>query len=297
MSIILSKKTIQKINEILEADQGATYRGFLGKVLPHMADAYREDESGPRTHLGASLIGGECTRALWYSFRWAKTEKFSGRIVRLFNRGHLEEGRFIALLLMIGCQVYQQDENGNQFRLKDAGGHFGGSLDGIITNCPDVPDEIALVEFKTHGEKSFKELQLKGVKVCKLEHFVQMQIYMGKMGLRFALYLAVNKNDDDLYGEIILFDENVFNFYIQRANNIIFSDVALEKISNTPGWYKCKFCTFNKICHYGDRMDINCRTCKHSIATENGTWVCGTTGEELDKQAQLNGCNIYDPIK
>ena len=44
-----------------------------------------------RAHLGASMIGRECNRALWYGFRWATVPNFPGRVLRLFKRGHDEE--------------------------------------------------------------------------------------------------------------------------------------------------------------------------------------------------------------
>ena len=131
-NITLASKTIAKIDAMIKADQGASFRGWLGKVIPHMGDAYRTDEDGHRSHMGASLIGGECPRAIWYGFRWATKSNFEGRLLRLFNRGHLEEARFIAMLLMIGCEVYQQDAEGNQFRISHAEGHLGGSGDGVV---------------------------------------------------------------------------------------------------------------------------------------------------------------------
>ena len=43
-----------------------------------------------RTYLGASIIGKECKRALWYDFRWATRESFDGRMYRLFQTGFAE---------------------------------------------------------------------------------------------------------------------------------------------------------------------------------------------------------------
>jgi hypothetical protein len=43
-------------------------------------------DNGYRAHLGASLIGTECERAIWYSFRWATRARHTGRLLRL-NRG------------------------------------------------------------------------------------------------------------------------------------------------------------------------------------------------------------------
>ena len=59
----------------------------------------REATEKARTYLGASIIGKECSRALWYDFRWASREKFDGRMLRLFQTGHLAEGRFVNDLL------------------------------------------------------------------------------------------------------------------------------------------------------------------------------------------------------
>lgn len=294
----LATKTLKAIDEAISADQGSTYRMWLGRVIPHIGDAYREGNDGFRTHLGASLIGKECARAIWYDFRWATRSDFDGRMIRLFNRGHLEEARFIAMLLAIGCQVYQQDENGNQYRISDVNGHFGGSGDGIITGCPDLPQGTAcLTEFKTHSEKSFKELKDKGVKEAKWEHFVQMNVYMEKMGLPAALYLAVNKNTDELYGEIVVKDSATAEQYIERARKIVWLEQPPKKLSNTPGFWKCRFCNHRDVCHLNKHPDKNCRTCEYSKPNENGGWTCGYYNSEIPKEVQLKSCESYQVKK
>ena len=60
------------IDKAIQADQGAAYRGWLGKVLPHMSDAYRDtEESGPHQQMGVLNPPGDCTRRNGYSFHWA----------------------------------------------------------------------------------------------------------------------------------------------------------------------------------------------------------------------------------
>lgn len=295
MRPIIAHATLKAISDALERDQGASYRGWLAKVLPHIGDAYRTEDDGFRSHMGGSLIGRECAREIWYGFRWTTKPKFPGRVLRLFNRGHLEEGRFIALLLMIGCEVYQQDENGKQFRISHAGGHFGGSGDGVVIGIPDLPaGTTALAEFKTHNDKSFKELVSKGVRDAKFEHFVQMQVYLRKMGLAVALYVAVNKNDDDLYAEIIHLDSAVADQFLDRGQNLVFMRSPPKKINESPGFYKCKFCDHNKVCHLKKAPEINCRTCEHSLAREDGQWVCLLKDAVIPKEVQLTGCASYE---
>lgn len=300
----IAAQTLAAISVAMEKDQGARYRTLLRELMPLAEDAYRGEEDAFRSHLGASLIGRECARELWYSFHWTTAPTFEGRMLRLFNRGHLEEPRMVALLRLIGCTVWQLDENGKQFRVSGYKGHFGGSMDGVVLGLPEMPDEPALAEFKTHNDKSFQKLKGDGVREAKLEHYVQMQIYMGKNALRWALYMAVNKNDDDLYAELVAFDRETFERFDQRAAGIIDAQEAPPRISESPGWYKCKICPFAPVCHGAALPDVNCRTCRWSTPVEGGKWVCEnpkvmaehgqTTPVELDKETQLRGCPHYE---
>lgn len=296
-AIIYATKTYAAIDHNIFEDQGARYRMALGKVIPHMADAYRGEDGGFRSHLGASMIGRPCAREIWYGFRWAHKPKFGSRMLRLFNRGHLEEARFIAMLLAIGVQVYQQDANGNQFRISDVGGHFGGSGDGVAIGIPDLPaGRPCLLEFKTHGSKSFVKLAASGVQVAKPEHYAQMQTYMRKMNLMYAFYGAVNKDNDELHLEILMLDPLHADQFLDRGRQIIMMRQPPERINKSPAWYECKYCDMKDICHYDAPVERNCRTCYHVQVIDNGTWVCGQTGEIRDKEQQLAGCGDYLPF-
>lgn len=296
MAIILATKTLEAINAALHKDQGAKFRGHLEKLMPLAGDAYSTDETPFRKHLGASLIGRKCSRELWYSFRWSRHTKHEGRMIRLFNRGHLEEPRFVAMLLTIGATVWQLDANNKQWRIVGSYGHFGGSLDGVAIGIPDLAlDEPCLTEFKTHNDNSFSKLQKEGVKSAKLEHYIQMQIYMHKMNLKYALYMAVNKNNDEMYAEIIQLEDSTAMRYLDRATFIIESKEAPEKISASPSWHECRFCDYKAICQGKDLPAVNCRTCANSTISINGggEWVCAKTNEILTVEKQLVGCDNY----
>lgn len=298
----LATKTLAAIEEAFQKDQGATFRKFLGELMPQAADAFNPNHDDWRDHLGASLIGRECIRELWYSFRWATLKRFDGRMLRLFNRGHLEEPRFLAMLMMIGCQVWSVDANGKQFRISGHRGHFGGSMDGVALGIPDLPTEPVLTEFKTHGDKSFTKLIEAGVMKAKWEHFVQMTIYMGKNNLRFALYCAVNKNDDAIHLELVQFDPIIYAKYLQRSEQVIDSTTPPPKINQSPGWYKCKFCDQIDVCHNDAVPARNCRTCIWSRVWDNGEWVCceptadAAFGDNvpLSREDQRKGCELYE---
>ena len=60
----IATKTLEAINNALEADDGARFRGLFRDALPEISDAFNDvPDTMPRTHLGGSLIGGECARA------------------------------------------------------------------------------------------------------------------------------------------------------------------------------------------------------------------------------------------
>jgi hypothetical protein len=312
-TVTVAHRTLDAIDGAIAADQGARFRQLEGQLFPKADDAYRGEEEAFRSHLGASVLGGDCARHLWYNFRWATRPHFDGRTLRLFNRGHLEEPRFIAMLMMIGCEVWQYDAQGKQFRVSWADDHAGGSGDGVARRIPDLDVKTAaVVECKTHGEKSFIELAGnlqnwrayrrapasnafpgQGVRIAKFEHFVQMQIYMRKMGLAAALYLAVCKNTDDLYAEVITLDAEFADQFIDRGEKLIWMDAPPPKINESPGFFKCRFCDDRPVCHLKAEPARNCRTCRYSSPGKAGTWHCALHKIVLEKSLQLTGCTNY----
>lgn len=300
MGVQIAEKTLAAIEKAMRADQGARYRQELGRSIQECDDAFRAEEEFPfRSHLGASLIGRDCARELWYNFHWVRRSKHIARTLRLFNRGHLEEARFVALLRMIGCEVFQVDKNGKQFRISYFGGHYGSAIDGVLKGCPDVPDQAIMCEMKTYNDKNFKKLQKSGVQDAKPEHYTQMNQYCKYYKLPACLYIAVNKNDDELYAEIVWFDKENADQYVDRAERIVFATEPPPKINPSSAFWTCKFCDFREICHKGAGTERNCRTCKFSEALPDGTWACrqpNLNSPILDKQAQFKGCNLWDQI-
>lgn len=308
---IVAHRTLQAFEECVAVDQGAAYRVNLGRVLPHLQDAYDGGTFPFRSHMGASLMGGECGRKIWYSWRWHKRPAHKGQLLRLFNRGHLEEGRLIALLITAGIQVWQTGPDGKQFRISGARGHYGGSGDGVAAGVPDIPaGYYALLEFKTHSEKSFNKVKEEGVRSAKFEHYAQMQQYLKKMNLFYALYIAVNKNNDEIYAEIVPLDNFTAVQMIDRAELLVDSIGAPDKIAKTAGDFRCKWCDYKEVCHFKSEPDKNCRSCRYSNPGQDGKWFCHKNllpddiafnggedvGKELDKDVQLAGCEHWEQV-
>jgi hypothetical protein len=253
-------------------------------------------ESSHRRHLGASVVGEKCARMIWFKFRWTKTVKFPGRMCRLFQRGHREEPEFVESLRKLGATVWTHDPaTGKQFQISDCGGHFGGSCDGVAVNIPKLPvgpDEPVLLEMKTHNDKQFGELVKKGVKTSHPKHFKQAQTYMRKLGINWCLYMAVNKNDDDVYFYFFQLEPEVGDSLLRRAASIIYTDQAPARISDSPSWYECRFCDMRGVCFGTEMPEVNCRTCAHSTPAPNGTWKCRFDRPEISAMPE-KGCEMH----
>ena len=255
---------------------------------------YESKPQEHRPHMGASLIGHACERSIWLTWRWALKPEFSGRILRLFNRGQREEALFIQELRGIGAQVWDVDpETGDQVRVSACNGHFGGSLDGIAKGLPEAPKSTAVLEFKTHSNKSFNDLVKKQVRESKPQHFDQMTVYMGLMEIDRALYMAVNKDTDDLYTEWVHYDADRFAVLLARAERLVGMSEPPPRISDDAAYFTCKMCNFWKHCHGGQAAEMNCRTCCFASPVAEGTWECSKHNVALSQKDQQDGCNQH----
>lgn len=285
-----------------------------------------------REHLGASSIGAPCARAIWYDFRWAKERQFSGRMLRLFDRGHKEEERFTRWLRMAGYEVranakrllcvddvYQLvDWDNPDFSPYDdvsddplhieratqwgtpapqwsfADGHFKGSADGKVRG-PGLPDDWGLLECKTSKQEAFKPLVKNGVRKEKPQHYTQMQVYMHYLDLPYALYLVVNKNDDDIYAEVVQYDEVSALMAVNRAHEIIAAQDTPPRVSTDPTWYICKMCDYADICHHNGAPEKNCRSC--AFAAPETSWHCNKYKQDIPRVFIKTGCDNWETIE
>ena len=246
-----------------------------------------------RPHLGGSQIGTECERALWYQFRWMATPKIDGRTLRLFETGDREEERLIDNLRSVGVRVFARDpHDGKQFTRKQFGGHFAFSADGIGSGFAES-SKPHLLEFKTMNQKSFDDINKHGLKKSKPVYWAQVHVGMHLLGLERAFFLATNKNTDAIYGERVTLDREFAESLIEKARRIIFAEEPPAKLSNDPAWYQCKWCSYADICHRQALPEINCRTCAHSTAKEDGSWACERYDVTLDDGQQRSGCDAH----
>lgn len=274
----------------------------------------------PRPYLGMSSIAGHCERALWYSFHWVSIKKYSSRMERIFNAGHLFEPMIIKQLKLAGLEVYKvlPDTEFNRFTLKNYEvredglkvEHFGqpdeeqeeyigwashakGHSDGRCIGVIEAPDEEHLLEIKTMNDSKFKEVAKVGVKKANEVYYGQMQRYMRAAGLKCALFIAINKNDSYLYIERVQYKEKYTQDLVRREQMIIMTDIPPYS-DYAKDFYKCTYCDKREVCHGEKEPEKNCRTCTHCDIEDKGKWSCAWKDRKfLSTAEQRVGCKHY----
>lgn len=203
-----------------------------------------------------------------------------------------------------------------QWNFKANGGHHSGSNDGKVKGF-DKYDERCVgwggLEYKTHGESSFTQLAGpkpvtgerrkggKGVLKGKPVHYTQVQNYMDRLDLPWCLYIAVNKNTDEIYYEVIMRKRELGKIIADRAEKIVEARQAPGKAFTDPSNFNCKFCDFADECHYSKQPEVSCFSCAYCVPItddpENkAEWRCNKYNQIVPKDFMWKGCDKWDSI-
>lgn len=310
---VFAKLEPWQINQIQPNEEGFLglfQRDTIADQIEADIDAYSLQmyfEDKPRHHIGASVIGHECARYVWGSFRWLYKYIPKPRMPRLWYRGHREEDVIIEQLRGIGCQILAITDDGEQLKIeRDSGdGHFGGSLDALvkfpIRYC--LPDQWHLLEMKTIGSKYFKDMKNLGVYKAREIYYAQMCVYAKKLTeigtygpINYALFYGVNKDTDDNDIEVIELDHTIGQMNISKAEDIIQQYYPPAKLSQDASFYKCKWCPMYEVCQQGKEPEHNCRSCRFAQPIANGQWHCHNWNAVIPKEALINGCEKWESL-
>lgn len=282
-----------------------THRLAIAETIHNDVDEASANElrDGFRRHLGGSQIGKSCNRELWYAFRWVKkpkeeTQKHNeGQMLRLLNRGHREEPAMIRWLQLAGCII--ENDPQHQVTVSAVGGHFGGSIDntGFLPPKFQISKRIGF-EFKTANIKNFAATKKKGVKLGKPDHWAQMCVYGFLANIEYFLYVVVNKDNDELYFELVKIDMSYGQHMVDKAAVIISAKIPPIKISERPEYFGCKWCKFTDICHHGEVVEKNCRSCKYAVPGQDKTWICTFNNGQhiIPDEIIVIGCSNHKSI-
>jgi len=260
----------------------------------------------PRAYLGMSSIGESCARKTWYRFRFAMREKFDVATLKRFADGHRTEELVIERLrLLDGITLVSHNKDGSQIGYKDHDGHFSGHLDGDILGILQAPKTKHVLEVKCCSEKKFNELkkavaelgEKQALKKWNPVYYTQAQCYLAYHNCTRHYLVVATPGGRDWMGVRTEYDAAHAIQAVAKAKHIIQSSEPLDKISNDPSYFECRYCSFSPVCHGGDMPDRSCRTCTHSSPVAQGMWHCQRFGKQLTLDEQIAGCPAHIFLK
>lgn len=252
---------------MLDFNHKPAFHERVTDLIDAALDAERARQPG-RDYLGASRLGVACKRALQYEYAGAPVDPgraTSGRILRVFEVGHVLEELAVRWLRLAGFELHNQKANGGQFGFSVAGGRIKGHVDGIITAAPP---ELGLsfpmlFECKTMADKHWKACAKSGVAVAKPIYAAQIAVYQAYMegtvagiSRNPALFAAINKDSEELWFELVPFDAPLAQKMSDRAVRVIQATEAGELLPRgfaEASHFECRMCPWANRCWGGAR--------------------------------------------
>ncbi|PDS97548.1 oxidoreductase [Rhizobium sp. S9] len=236
----------------------------------------------------AGDIGVECDREIWLSFRRASApEEITWQKRRIFERGNIEEERLLNLLRMVGCEVW-----GEQDRVRAAGGHLRGKIDGRALGLLEAPTKEHIVECKSAKQEVFAKVKKHGVQKGKPEHYATFQFYMHGLGVDRVVYMMTNKNDEEVYMERVPYDAEFAMRAVARIERVINMPEPPGRLCSKRDDFRGMFCRQAEVCWGEVRARAHCRSCLHSTPLMDGNagWDCARWSKPLSLAEQDAGC-------
>jgi len=277
-------------------------------TLDCMASAIESEAAAalPRPYLGMSSIGNECARQLWYQFRFFDVSRFDAATLARFDDGHRSEDIVADRLRKVsGIELTTHKPDGKQIGFTDIGGHFRGHMDGLITGLLQAPKTTHVWEHKCTNEAKFKKLNDLKAKAGEKEaleqwdevYYAQAVLYMYYAELDRHYLTVTTAGSREITSCRTEADVFKARELIAKAETIISAEQAPAKLSKDPSFFKCKWCPFSEICHFGKEPRKTCRNCAHGKPVDGGEWECGFYRENIPGVAvQLAGCSHWRPM-
>ena len=119
---------------MMDFNASSSLSGRLSALIDAAMQQVRARQS-ERQYLGASRLGVACERALQFEYAKAPVDHgrdIPGRMLRIFERGHVMEDCMVAWLRDAGFDLRTRKTDGEQFGFSVADGRLQGHIDGVI---------------------------------------------------------------------------------------------------------------------------------------------------------------------
>jgi len=134
-----------------------------------------------------------------------------------------------------------------------ADGRLQGHIDGVIVGGPEGFAYPALWECKCLGNKSWSDLDKKGLTLSKPVYAAQVAIYQAYLELHEhpAIFTALNADTMEIYTELVPFDAALAQRMSDRAVKVITATEAgelLPRAFHDSTHFECRMCAWQDRC-------------------------------------------------
>ena len=203
----------------------------------------------PRNYLGASLIGKECMREIWYEHNHHPAALFAAKQLLTFEIGKAVEGQIKELLYgNKSWRLYPPQYNSEDNNLRGTPDliYYGENLsaDDRLWDKKTV----VVYEIKTANNASFNQFKKHGLRKWREQYYAQIQVYMGMSEISKGILLCINKDNSEIHEEEAEFDDLYYKMLLTKARTIKDATEPPPRISSTPLHPSCKMCQHKEIC-------------------------------------------------
>lgn len=270
----------------------------------------RRDYNPKSKRIGASEIGENCTRKIWYNLHMVKKPAIEPRAARLLDTGVREEDRIINDLITAqnsepnktGLQISNRNEQGKQWNAEFCNGYGVAYADLFGKGFPEDPDNWYLVDVKSVKTKDFSKYvrHKNDLMEANSIYYAQLQLMMHLFQIPLSALIVVCKDTDEIQWVTCPYNKMHAEHYISVAETVILLDSPPPRISDKPNKWPCAHCDYNEICHGKKLPEVNCRTCMNVQAWGyEGKWKCclsagdGPSIMDIPFDVQKIGCDNH----
>lgn len=202
---------------------------------------YEYGFGGSSSNISSYDLGAECDRSAWLKSRIVGKGIKDARLLRYFQSCKDHKKRVIYWLEGCGVEVWDQNK-----QLSFADFKAKSRIDGMALGVKEAPEKNHLLSIRPLQDKAFKDVIKNGM---PNKDKIKINIDMNLLGVDRCLYIAVNKNNDEIHIERIKADKKFAKAQLTRSERIVSMTSPPARIGNgKPSWFQCKICPVREEC-------------------------------------------------
>lgn len=214
-----------------------------------------ENAKPPRKYIGASSIGDECSRKIWYQYNGFVGLPIESKGLFAIEDGHRTEELIVSRFRKLPyIQLWTHKDDGTQygFQWPELSGHY----DGVIKGLRQAPETAHIFEVKCVNEKKFNELknlkqdfgERRALRKWDKTYYAQACVYMYAEKLTRHYLVCATPGGRDMISVRTEADDVYAKALVDKARRIKEATEPPERIGGKD-WWECRFCRFREVCH------------------------------------------------